>query len=24
KGIKTLYYARTKDTGQDSCLSCVV
>ncbi|MCY7682050.1 class 1b ribonucleoside-diphosphate reductase subunit alpha [Bacillus velezensis] len=24
KGVKTLYYARTKDTGQDSCLSCVV
>ncbi|WP_059103391.1 class 1b ribonucleoside-diphosphate reductase subunit alpha [Shouchella shacheensis] len=24
KGIKTLYYARTKDTGQDDCLSCVV
>ncbi|AKD28977.1 ribonucleoside-diphosphate reductase major subunit [Bacillus velezensis NJN-6] len=24
KGIKTLYYARTKDTGQDTCLSCVV
>ncbi|MCY8546622.1 class 1b ribonucleoside-diphosphate reductase subunit alpha [Bacillus vallismortis] len=24
KGIKTLYYARTKATGQDSCLSCVV
>ncbi|MEC1384417.1 class 1b ribonucleoside-diphosphate reductase subunit alpha [Bacillus velezensis] len=24
KGIKTLYYARMKDTGQDSCLSCVV
>ncbi|MBU8785284.1 MULTISPECIES: class 1b ribonucleoside-diphosphate reductase subunit alpha [Bacillus] len=24
KGIKTLYYARTKDTGQESCLSCVV
>ncbi|MED4845901.1 class 1b ribonucleoside-diphosphate reductase subunit alpha [Bacillus atrophaeus] len=24
KGIKTLYYARTKDTGQDSCLSCLV
>ncbi|WP_338335496.1 ribonucleotide reductase N-terminal alpha domain-containing protein [Bacillus altitudinis] len=24
KGNKTLYYARTKDTGQDSCLSCVV
>ncbi|MEC3797962.1 class 1b ribonucleoside-diphosphate reductase subunit alpha [Bacillus velezensis] len=24
KGIKTLYYARTKGTGQDSCLSCVV
>ncbi|MBU3229432.1 class 1b ribonucleoside-diphosphate reductase subunit alpha [Shouchella clausii] len=24
KGIKTLYYARTKDTGQDNCLSCVV
>ncbi|MCY7959598.1 class 1b ribonucleoside-diphosphate reductase subunit alpha [Bacillus spizizenii] len=24
RGIKTLYYARTKDTGQDSCLSCVV
>ncbi|GIN55123.1 MULTISPECIES: class 1b ribonucleoside-diphosphate reductase subunit alpha [Bacillus subtilis group] len=24
KGIKTLYYARTKDTGQEGCLSCVV
>lgn len=24
RGVKTLYYARTKDTGQDSCLSCVV
>ncbi|MBU8576349.1 class 1b ribonucleoside-diphosphate reductase subunit alpha [Bacillus pumilus] len=24
KGIKTLYYARTKDTGQAGCLSCVV
>lgn len=24
KGIKTLYYARTKDTGQDECLSCTV
>ncbi|WP_395606255.1 class 1b ribonucleoside-diphosphate reductase subunit alpha [Bacillus velezensis] len=24
RGIKTLYYARTKDTGQDTCLSCVV
>ena len=24
KGIKTLYYARTKDTGQDGCLSCSV
>ncbi|MBW5446971.1 class 1b ribonucleoside-diphosphate reductase subunit alpha [Cohnella sp. CFH 77786] len=24
KGIKTLYYARTKDTSQDTCLSCVV
>lgn len=24
KGIKTLYYARTKDTSQDNCLSCVV
>jgi ribonucleoside-diphosphate reductase alpha chain len=24
KGIKTLYYARTKDTGQDNCLSCLV
>jgi ribonucleoside-diphosphate reductase alpha chain len=24
KGIKTLYYARTKDTTQDNCLSCVV
>ncbi|MGV3125942.1 class 1b ribonucleoside-diphosphate reductase subunit alpha [Streptococcus orisratti] len=24
KGIKTLYYARTKDTTQESCLSCVV
>lgn len=24
RGIKTIYYARTKDTGQDSCLSCVV
>lgn len=24
KGIKTIYYARTKDTGQDDCLSCVV
>ncbi|MCY8098345.1 class 1b ribonucleoside-diphosphate reductase subunit alpha [Bacillus atrophaeus] len=23
-GIKTLYYARTKDTGQEGCLSCVV
>lgn len=24
KGIKTIYYARTKDTGQENCLSCVV
>ncbi|MCY9290795.1 class 1b ribonucleoside-diphosphate reductase subunit alpha [Bacillus haynesii] len=24
KGIKTLYYARTKDTGQEGCLSCVI
>ena len=24
KGIKTLYYARTKDTGQEGCLSCSV
>lgn len=24
KGIKTLYYARTKDTTQDDCLSCTV
>lgn len=24
KGIKTLYYARTKDTGQDECLSCTI
>ncbi|KMK75430.1 hypothetical protein AB990_08935 [Alkalihalobacillus pseudalcaliphilus] len=24
KGIKTLYYARTKDTTQETCLSCVV
>ncbi|MFB8094229.1 class 1b ribonucleoside-diphosphate reductase subunit alpha [Bacillus velezensis] len=24
KGIKTLYYARTKDTTQEGCLSCVV
>lgn len=24
KGIKTLYYARTKDTGQEGCLSCLV
>ncbi|WKT37454.1 class 1b ribonucleoside-diphosphate reductase subunit alpha [Bacillus amyloliquefaciens] len=24
RGIKTLYYARTKDTGQEGCLSCVV
>nr|WGD92107.1 class 1b ribonucleoside-diphosphate reductase subunit alpha [Bacillus subtilis] len=24
RGIKTIYYARTKDTGQDSRLSCVV
>ncbi len=24
KGIKTLYYARTKDTSQDACISCVV
>jgi ribonucleoside-diphosphate reductase alpha chain len=24
KGIKTLYYARTKDTTRDDCLSCVV
>ncbi|GIN10178.1 hypothetical protein J26TS2_00450 [Shouchella clausii] len=24
RGIKCLYYARTKDTGQDDCLSCVV
>lgn len=24
RGIKTLYYARTKDTGQDECLSCVI
>lgn len=24
KGIKTIYYARTKDTTRDNCLSCVV
>jgi len=24
KGIKTLYYARTKDTSRETCLSCVV
>jgi len=24
RGIKTLYYARTKDTGQSECLSCAV
>ncbi|WP_163093838.1 class 1b ribonucleoside-diphosphate reductase subunit alpha [Bacillus velezensis] len=24
KGIKTLYYARTKDTTQEGCLSCAV
>ncbi|MBO3794312.1 class 1b ribonucleoside-diphosphate reductase subunit alpha [Bacillus subtilis] len=24
KGIKTIYYARTKDTGQEGCLSCAV
>lgn len=24
KGIKTLYYARTKDTTRENCLSCVV
>lgn len=24
RGIKTLYYARTKDTGQEGCLSCAV
>lgn len=24
RGIKTLYYARTKDTSQDECLSCVI
>ncbi|MCV0023491.1 class 1b ribonucleoside-diphosphate reductase subunit alpha [Bacillus sp. XT-2] len=24
KGVKTLYYARTKDTTQEGCLSCVV
>ncbi|URO01767.1 ribonucleoside-diphosphate reductase subunit alpha [Bacillus phage 268TH007] len=24
RGIKTLYYARTKDTTQEGCLSCVV
>lgn len=24
RGIKTLYYARTKDTGREGCLSCVV
>lgn len=24
KGIKTIYYARTKNTTQDDCLSCVV
>ncbi|MFD2704667.1 class 1b ribonucleoside-diphosphate reductase subunit alpha [Salibacterium lacus] len=24
KGIKTLYYARTRDTGQEDCLSCQV
>jgi len=24
KGIKTLYYARTKDTGADTCLACQV
>lgn len=24
KGVKTLYYARTKDTTQDDCLSCTV
>lgn len=24
RGIKTIYYVRTKDTGQDNCLSCTV
>jgi len=24
KGVKTLYYARTKDTSQEGCLSCTV
>ena len=24
KGVKTLYYARTKDTGQEECLSCTI
>ncbi|MCY8466597.1 class 1b ribonucleoside-diphosphate reductase subunit alpha [Bacillus atrophaeus] len=24
RGIKTIYYARTKDTGQEGCLSCAV
>lgn len=24
RGIKTLYYARTRDTGQEDCLSCQV
>jgi len=24
KGIKTLYYARTKDTGADACIACQV
>lgn len=24
RGVKTLYYARTKDTGVDECLSCTV
>ncbi|MBU5262165.1 class 1b ribonucleoside-diphosphate reductase subunit alpha [Bacillus atrophaeus] len=24
RGVKTIYYARTKDTGQEGCLSCVV
>lgn len=24
KGVKTLYYARTKDTGAEQCLSCTV
>lgn len=24
KGVKTIYYARTKDTSQEGCLSCTV